>query len=123
MSDATILSMLLPFSVALTLKFLWWLVAAALFLRLLSGQTGPVDAPERRRLGAGLLGALGGSKLVFILTFPVFLISSSGIADPLLALASENSLPGAVIGGRLAIWWADRTGAGASAADRLVRPI
>lgn len=103
---------------ALAAKLLVWILALLAFLRLFARESGAVDAQSRQWLGAMLLGALAGSKLVFALTYP-----SGGLADMesnnLLFWLAGDSMAGAVIGGRVGIWLAagDR---GRLMADRLV---
>ena len=109
--------MLFSIGLALAAKLLVWVLALLGFMRIFARDSGTVDPATRQWLGAMLLGALSGSKLVFALAYP-----SIGVEpDPndLLFWLAGDSIPGAVLGGRVGIWLAARD-RGRLLADRLV---
>ena len=113
--------MSLPLHAALAVKLLCWLLALAVFFRLLARHSGFTGPQRRRLLGAMVLGALAGSKAVYALTYPGFFAAPQDlIGDSALALLSGDSSVGALIGGRLALWFADRREGGGREADGLV---
>ena len=113
--------MSLPLHAALAVKLLCWLLALAVFFRLLARHSGFTGPQRRRLLGAMVLGALAGSKAVYALTYPGFFAAPQDlIGDSALAFLSGDSSVGALIGGRLALWFADRQEGGGREADGLV---
>ncbi len=110
--------MLSSLGLALAAKLLVWVLALLGFLRLVARESGAVDPATRQWLGAMLLGALAGSKLVFALTYPSIKAVEPDPNDLLFWLAGD-SIAGAVVGGRVGIWLAARD-RGRLLADRLV---
>ena len=110
--------MLSSLGFALAAKFLVWVLALLGFMRIFARESGTVDPATRQWLGAVLLGALAGSKLVFALTYPSIGAVESDPNDLLFWLAGD-SIAGAVLGGRIGIWLAARD-RGRLLADRLV---
>ncbi len=116
--------MSLPLHAALAVKLLCWLLALAVFFRLLARDSGFEDPQRRRLLPAMVLGALAGSKAVHALTYPAFFLAPHDlIGDRALAWLSGDSIPGALLGGRLALWLADREQGGGREADGLAIPV
>lgn len=115
--------MSLPFHAALAVKLLCWLLALAVFFRLLARYSRFTGPQRRRLLAAMVLGALAGSKSVHALTYPTFFLAPQDlIGDRALAWLSGDSVPGALLGGRLALWLADRKQGAGREADGLVIP-
>ena len=99
--------MSLPFNAALAVKLLCWLVALAVFFRLLARYAGFAGPQRRRLLTAMVLGVLAGSKAVQALTYPAFFLAPQDlVGDRALAWLSGDSIVGALLGGRLALWLA-----------------
>ena len=83
-----------------------------------------IEARNRHFLGAAVLGALIGSKLVFVATYPALILAAfEGDNGWFLAWLSGDSAPGALLGGRLAVWLAGREGRAVRVADALVLPV
>lgn len=116
--------MSLPLHAALAVKLLCWLLALGVFFRLLA-QHSRFAGPQRRKLLAAMvLGALAGSKSVHALTYPAFFLAPQDmVGDRALAWLSGDSFAGALLGGRLALWLADRERGGRNEADGLVTPV
>jgi prolipoprotein diacylglyceryltransferase len=115
--------MYLSLAPALLIKFLCWVLALSVFLRVFARDAGPADGRLRQLMLAAMLGALAGSKAGSL----VFGLSAwSALAVPLseriLAILGDDSVSGALLGARLAIWAADREGGGRRDADLLVAP-
>jgi len=116
--------MSLPLHAALAVKLLFWLLALVVFFRLLARYSRFAGPQRRRMLGAMVLGALAGSKLVYALIYPGFFLAPQDlVGDRVLAWLSGDSIVGALLGGRLALWLADREQGGRSEADGLVTPV
>lgn len=92
---------MLPLGPALIIKFLVWSLAFALFARATTRSLAGSAEESRHTLLAVLLGALVGSKLLHALTFPALFFDEP--ARAVLLGASGDSVPGALIGARLAL--------------------
>jgi prolipoprotein diacylglyceryltransferase len=110
----------LPLKVALVVKLGVWALALCAFLAMLASRFVPLDLRMRRLLGAVLVGAFVGSKLLHGLSrvAPV----DPDFADMLLWWYGGDSVAGALIGARLALWLAGRDALARRVADGLVAP-
>jgi len=107
----------------LAIKFLFWALALAVFMRYLALAWQPTPAHARQAGAALLLGAVVGSKLLFALNYPAVALGAlSGDARALLTLAGSGSAPGAVLGAALALRWARRADQARFDLDVLVVP-
>jgi prolipoprotein diacylglyceryltransferase len=88
--------LLSPFA-ALVLRGLVWVLAFLVFVRLARKNLPPPSEPIRRALLALCFGAVLGSKLVYLLTFPQLLMHALSV-EGLLVLLSGNSSVGALLG-------------------------
>ncbi|MBL8377288.1 MAG: hypothetical protein JNM79_05440 [Burkholderiales bacterium] len=107
---------MLPLGPALVIKLLVWTLAFALFARATARSLAGSAEAARQPLLKVLLGALVGSKLLHALTFPALLFDEP--ARAVLLVASGDSVPGALIGARLALGFSG--GLGGTLADRLL---
>jgi phosphatidylglycerol---prolipoprotein diacylglyceryl transferase len=108
---------------ALLIKLLCWMLAFSVFLRAFARDVAPADARFRQLMLAAMLGGLTGSKvgsLVFGLSG--WTAADVSFSDRLLAVLGDDSVSGALLGARLAMWLADREGHGRREADLLVAP-
>lgn len=112
----------LPLSFALTVKLTVWICALIAFLRLLPAGSGWPDARAARNLCAVLVGAFLCSKLVHGVTYATSM-AGDPFADALLAWLAGDSIVGALLGGRIGLWLADRSDAGRRVADALTTPV
>ena len=114
----------LPLIVALIIKSLFWLLAFAVLVRLAARRIGVVDANARRLLGAVALGALAGSKVVYLLGYPDLIdFSPVEASERLLAWIGGDSAVGGLLGGYIALWLVERSERRERLADALAAPI
>ena len=117
-------SMVLPLTPTLMIKLLFWILAWCVFMRLMARDWLAFGARERQLVWAMLLGAFAGSKLVHALTYPTLtygLLLPDG--DRWVGLLAGDSGPGAVLGGRVALWLSERKTGAAREADLMIRPV
>ena len=116
--------MILSVVPTLAIKFLFWALALAVFMRYLALAWRPTPALARQVGAALLLGAVLGSKLVFALNYPEVTIDAlGGDARALLLLAGSGSAPGALLGAALALRWTRRPAEARFDLDLLVVPV
>lgn len=110
----------LPPTLALVVKLGVWALALGAFLAMLTARLAPVDARTRRLLGAALVGAFAGSKLLhgWARAEP----GEASVVDTLLWWYGGDSTAGALIGAWWALWLAERGSEARRLADAMVAP-
>jgi prolipoprotein diacylglyceryltransferase len=109
----------MPLTMALIVKLLFWTAALLVFVRLTMRQSRELEVATRRWSAALLLGALTGSKLVFVLGHPDRIGTSADEIDQILWWVSGNSAIGALLGGYLALCLSE----GVDRAERLAAEL
>lgn len=113
----------MPLTMALFVKLLFWTVALLVFVRLSMKQAHELEVATRRWAAAVLLGALAGSKLVFVLSHPDRVGMAAGELDRILWWVSGNSVVGALLGGYLALYLSEGLERTERLATELATPV
>lgn len=113
----------MPLTMALIVKLLFWTAAVLVFVRLSMKQSRELEVGTRRWSAAVLLGALAGSKLVFVLAHPDRIGTSTFELDQILWWVSGNSVVGALLGGYLALYLSEGVARTERLAAELATPV